>query len=265
MRLVIIGGHGKIVQRLTERLVARGVTVLGVIRNSDHTEDLRGLGAEALVCDIESAGVPEIADALAGADAVLFAAGAGPGSGAERKLTVDRDGAIKAMEASVTAGVPRYLIISSLGAEDPPDGGDVSSVYLRAKAEADAAVQASDRDWAIIRPGPLTDDPGSGRVRISTEPFRAHVPRDDVAAVLDACSMPASRPAQSSISAAVRIPSRRRSRGSGNDRKMDAAPARALQAQRRRPNARSQGRKPRGLAGRPRRACQARGRAGRAK
>jgi uncharacterized protein YbjT (DUF2867 family) len=167
-------------------LVARGVTVLGLIRDPEHAEDIRALGGEPLVCDIEHVTVAEIADAIAGADAVVFAAGAGPGSGAARKLTVDRDGAIRLLHAASTTDVMRYLIISSVGAEDPPDGDDVFSVYLRAKAEADAAVQASDRDWTIIRPGRLSDDPGRSLVRIDTEPYHGEVPRDDVAAVLDA-------------------------------------------------------------------------------
>ncbi|MGZ6669233.1 MAG: NAD(P)H-binding protein, partial [Solirubrobacteraceae bacterium] len=111
-------------------------------------------------------------------------AGAGPGSGAERKLSMDRDGAIKLLRAATTADVPRFVIISSVGAEHPPEGDDVFSVYLRAKAAADEAVQQSDRDWTIVRPGRLTDDPGTGRVRIDSAPFRGQVPRDDVAAVL---------------------------------------------------------------------------------
>ncbi len=186
MRVAIIGGHGKIALRLTGRLIARGVTVVGVIRNPAHADDIRALGGEAVVCDVERASVSEIAAAIGGANAVAFAAGAGPGSGAERKLTVDRDGAIKLLKASLAADVPRYLIISSIGAENPPEGDDVFSGYLRAKAEADAAVQASDRDWTIVRPGRLNDDPGRGRVRIETEPFNGEIPRDDVAAVLDA-------------------------------------------------------------------------------
>lgn len=139
-----------------------------------------------MLCDLEHASVPEIATAITGASAVVFAAGAGPGSGAERKLTMDRDGAIKLLEAAVAVDVPRYLMISSVGAENPPDGDDVFSVYLRAKAEADAALQASDREGTIVRPGRLTDEPGSGRVRIDLGPFHGEIPRDDVAAVLDA-------------------------------------------------------------------------------
>jgi uncharacterized protein YbjT (DUF2867 family) len=115
---------------------------------------------------------------------VVFAAGAGAGSGADRKLTVDRDGAIKLLRAATAAGAARYLMVSAVGAEDPPGGDAVFEVYLRAKAEADEAVTASDRDWTIVRPGGLTDDPGTGNVRIDPTPFRGTVPRDDVASVL---------------------------------------------------------------------------------
>jgi len=114
----------------------------------------------------------------------VFAAGAGPGSGAERKLTMDRDGAIRLLDAATEAGVQRFQIISAVGAENPPDGDDAFGVYLRAKAEADEAVQASDRDWTIVRPGRLTEDQGTGRVRIESSPFRGQIPRDDVASVL---------------------------------------------------------------------------------
>jgi nucleoside-diphosphate-sugar epimerase len=186
MLVAIAGGHGKIARRLTRLLVAHGEQVRGLIRNPAHADDLRADGAEPAVCDIEHDGVAEIARAITGADAVVFAAGAGPGSGPERKWTVDRDGAIKLLEAARAARVYRYLMISSIGAEDPPQDDDVFSVYLRAKAQADQALMSSDRDWTIVRPGFLTDDPGTGRVRIEAEPFRDQVPRDDVAAVLHA-------------------------------------------------------------------------------
>jgi uncharacterized protein YbjT (DUF2867 family) len=184
--VAIAGGHGKTARRLTRLLVAHGEQVRGLIRNPDHAEDLRADGAEPAICDIEHDGVAGIARAIAGADAVVFAAGAGPGSGPERKWTVDRDGAIKLLEAARGARVDRYLMISSVGAEDPPDGDDVFSVYLRAKAQADEALVSSDLNWTIIRPVWLTDEPGSGRVRIDLEPVSGQVPRDDVAAVLHA-------------------------------------------------------------------------------
>jgi uncharacterized protein YbjT (DUF2867 family) len=186
MLVAIAGGHGQIALLLTRRLADRGDEVASLIRNPDHAADVRGRGGEPVVCDLEVAGVDEVAAAIDGADAVVFAAGAGPGSGAERKLTVDRDGAIKLLEAARAVNAPRYLIVSSVGAESPPDGDDAFSVYLRAKGEADAAVEGSDRQWTIVRPGRLTDDRGMGRVRISTEPFRGAVARDDVAAVLEA-------------------------------------------------------------------------------
>lgn len=185
MVVAVAGAHGKIALRLTGLLVGRGETVRGLIRNPDHAGDVRAQGAEPVLCDLERSSADQIAAAVSGADAIVFAAGAGPGSGAERKLTMDRDGAIKLLEATADAAIP-YVIVSAVGAESPPpeSDDDVFSVYLRAKAQADAAVQASDRSWTIVRPGGLTDDPGTGRVRLDTTPFRGQVTRDDVAAVL---------------------------------------------------------------------------------
>jgi uncharacterized protein YbjT (DUF2867 family) len=184
MEVAMAGGHGKIGRRLARLLTARGDRVRGLIRKREHADDVREDGAEPVICDLEHASVEEIAAAIDGADAVVFAAGAGPGSGAERKMTMDRDGAIKLLNAARMAGAERYVMISSRGAEDPPDGDDVFSVYLRAKAEADRALEASDRAWTIVRPVGLTDDPGTGRVQVSPERLDGQVPRDDVAALL---------------------------------------------------------------------------------
>jgi uncharacterized protein YbjT (DUF2867 family) len=186
MDVVIAGGHGKVGRRLARRLVARGDRVRGLIRDPAHAADLREDGSEPVVCDLEVAAVEDVVSAIEGADAVVFAAGAGPGSGAQRKLTMDRDGAIKLLAAARAAGVERYVMVSSVGAEDPPHGDDVFSVYLRAKAEADRALGESDRAWTIVRPVSLTDDPGRERVRIEAEPVQGEVSRDDVAAVLAA-------------------------------------------------------------------------------
>ena len=186
MDVAIAGAHGQIARRLTPLLTARGDRVRGLIRNPEHAEDVRADGAEPVLLDLEAAAAAEVERAIAGADAVVFAAGAGPGSGAARKLTVDRDGAVALVRAAEATGVGRYVIVSSVGAEAPPDGDDVFSVYLRAKSEADQAVAASDRAWTIVRPGPLTDEAATGRVRLGTEPFRDAVSRADVAAVLAA-------------------------------------------------------------------------------
>ncbi len=171
--------------RLGSLLVGRGDAVIGLIRNPDHAAEVRATGVDPVICDLEQATVEQIAAAVSGSDAVVFAAGAGPGSGADRKLTMDRDGAIKLLHATA-ADSSRYVMVSAVGAEHPPDGEDVFSVYLRAKAGADAALAATDRGWTIVRPGRLTDDPGTGSVRIDSAPFRGEIPRDDVAALLAA-------------------------------------------------------------------------------
>jgi nucleoside-diphosphate-sugar epimerase len=183
VRVAIAGAHGKIAVQLGELLTARGDTVTGLIRNPDHADDVRAIGVDPVICDLEHSTVAEVGAAVRGSDAVVFAAGAGPGSGAARKVTMDRDGAVKLLEATAEDR-SRYVIVSSIGAENPPDDDDVFSVYLRAKAGADAAVMSSDRDWMIVRPGRLTDEAATGRVRLDSTPFRGQIPRADVAAVL---------------------------------------------------------------------------------
>src|SRR4051794_15054081 len=131
MEIVIAGGHGAIGRRLGRLLVDRGDTVHALIRNPDHCDDVRADGAEPLVVDLEEASCEQVALAIAGADALVFAAGAGPGSGAERKITVDRDGAIKFLRAAKRAGIHRFVVLSSSGAEAAPDDDEVFSVYLR--------------------------------------------------------------------------------------------------------------------------------------
>jgi uncharacterized protein YbjT (DUF2867 family) len=182
MRVAIAGGHGKVAMQLIPRLRARGDEVVALIRNPAHVDDVTAAGAEAALCDLERASDEEVHEAVRGADAVVFAAGAGPGSGAERKLSMDRDGAIRL----IGTGPRRYVMVSSMGAGDPPEGDDVFAVYLRAKADADRALQASDLDWTIVRPGPLTDDPGTGLVQAAPTVERREIPREDVAAVLAA-------------------------------------------------------------------------------
>jgi uncharacterized protein YbjT (DUF2867 family) len=183
--VAIAGGHGKIAMILGRLLAARGDDVRGLIRNPDQAEDLRAAGIEPLLCDLEGDG--DVAAAVRGADAVVFAAGAGPGSGEARKATMDLGGAVKLIEAVKAEGVSRYLMVSAMGAEDPPVGGDVFGAYLRAKALADDALHAAGLDHTIVRPGSLTDDPGTGLVHIADDTGRGQVPRADVAAVLLAC------------------------------------------------------------------------------
>ncbi|PXY31752.1 NAD(P)H-binding protein [Prauserella muralis] len=187
MRVVIAGGHGKIALRLEQLLAANGDEAVGIIRNVDHATDLREVSAEPAVLDLENATVDEVAAVLSGADVAVFAAGAGPGSGIARKDTVDRAAAVLFAEAAERAGVRRYLQVSSMGAAGPIDEaavGEVFAAYLRAKAAAEEDLRTRDLDWTILRPGRLTDEPGTGSVHLAESVPRADVPRDDVAAVL---------------------------------------------------------------------------------
>ncbi|MGW3509447.1 SDR family oxidoreductase [Streptomyces sp. NPDC000994] len=185
MRIVIAGGHGQIALRLERLLAARGDEVAGIVRRAEQSEDLRAAGAEPVVLDLESASVEEVAQLLRGADAAVFAAGAGPGSGAARKDTVDKGAAVLFADAAVRAGVRRHLVVSSMGADAAHKGDEVFDVYLRAKGEADDHVRRQEAlDWTILRPGSLTNDAGTGQVRLEAHTGRGMIPRDDVAAVL---------------------------------------------------------------------------------
>jgi nucleoside-diphosphate-sugar epimerase len=186
MHVAIAGAHGKVALRLARVLHARGDRPRGLIRDPQHAGDVRAAGAEPVTCDLEAADVDTLARAIAGCDAVVFAAGAGPGSGPQRKWTMDRDGALKLVAAAQAERIARYAMVSSMGADPDAPGDDTFAVYLRAKGEADAALQASGLDFTIVRPGGLTDDPGTGRVRIGDHVGRGTVSRDDVAAVLAA-------------------------------------------------------------------------------
>jgi len=178
MDVVVAGGHGQVGIRLLRLLADGGHRARGLIRNPDHADDLTAVGAEPVVCDMEA--LDDLSECCAGADAVVFAAGAGPGSGPERKRTVDYGAAVKLMEA----GVSRYVMVSAIGAGRPDDWSEEMRPYYEAKAGADERLMESGLDYTIVRPGGLTDDPGTGRVRVGTNLDYGNIPRDDVAAVL---------------------------------------------------------------------------------
>ncbi|WP_030432030.1 NAD(P)-binding oxidoreductase [Allokutzneria albata] len=186
MRIVIAGGHGQIALHLERGLAARGDTPVGIIRNPAHAEDLRAAGVEPVVLDLESATAEQVRDVVRGADAVVFAAGAGPGSGAARKLTVDRDAAALLADGAELAGVRRYLMISAMNADitPPPEMDETFATYLRAKSAADADIRGRDLDWTVLRPGALTNEPATGRVTIAEKLPRGAITREDVALVL---------------------------------------------------------------------------------
>jgi uncharacterized protein YbjT (DUF2867 family) len=189
MRVVIAGGHGKIALLLEQLLAGRGDQAVGLIRNPAHVAEVQKAGAEAVVCDLEAASADDVAVLLSGADAVVFAAGAGAGSGAPRKDTVDRAASVLMADAAERAGVRRFVQVSSMGAGQPPRPGsdEVWAAYIAAKTAAEADLRDRDLDWTIVRPGGLTDAPATGRIRLAPPPVpRGTIPRADVAAVIAA-------------------------------------------------------------------------------
>jgi uncharacterized protein YbjT (DUF2867 family) len=182
VKVAIAGGHGKIALRLTRLLADRGDQVLGMVRRAEHGDDIRAAGGEPVLCDLEHEPVQAVTRAVAGCDAVVFAAGAGPGSGIERKWTADYAGAVKLM----ASGIERFVMVSTVGADPDAQGDDVFAVYLRAKGQADAELMASGLAYTIVRPGPLTDESGTGLVELGEGVGRGEITRDDVAAVLAA-------------------------------------------------------------------------------
>jgi uncharacterized protein YbjT (DUF2867 family) len=190
MRIVIAGAHGQVARRLGRLLSSRGDSVAGLIRNPDQRSDLESDGVEPVVLDLEQASVEEVAATLTGADGVVFAAGGGPNSGIARKHTVDRGAAVLLADAAESAGVHPYLLVSSMGVEqarqgNPPGMDPVFAAYLQAKLAAeDDILPRPGLDTTIVRPGRLTDEPGTGRVTLGHGIDRGDVPRDDVAAVL---------------------------------------------------------------------------------
>ncbi len=184
MDVVVAGGHGQIGLQLLRLLTERGDRGRGLIRNPDHAPDLEAAGAEPVVCDMEAE--DDLAPFVEGADAVVFAAGAGPGSGPARKRTVDLGAAVKLIEAARSHGIRRYVMVSAIGVSRPENVSEQMRPYYDAKAEADRRLADSDLDWTIVRPGGLTNDPGTGRVRAGEDIGSGEVPRADVAATLAA-------------------------------------------------------------------------------
>ena len=188
MRVVVVGGHGKIARLLAPLLLARGDVVVPLVRRPEHADELAALGAQPALLDIEASDADDFAAVLTGADAVVFAAGAGADGRADRKRTVDLEGSLKSQDGARLAGVRRFVQISAIGVDEPitDDMRAVWAAYVVAKRDADEALRDSGLDWTILRPGGLTDDPGTGRVALGEHVPRGTVPRADVAAVVAA-------------------------------------------------------------------------------
>ena len=181
-RVLIIGGHGRIALLLAPLLVARGDTVTSVIRNPDHQAEVAATGATPLVADVEILDTEQLANIVSGNDVVVWSAGAGGGN-PTRTYAVDRDAAIRSMDAAAAAGVSRYVMVSYFGAR--PDHGvpqdDPFFAYAEAKAAADAHLRDSDLDWTVLGPGRLTLDPATGKIAVGQA--KGQVSRADVALV----------------------------------------------------------------------------------
>ncbi|WP_144708337.1 SDR family oxidoreductase [Dermacoccus nishinomiyaensis] len=185
MRIAIAGGHGQIARLLGQRLSGEGHDVVGLIRTPEQADDLRAAGMEPTVISLEDTSVDDVAEAINGCDAVVFAAGGGPESGRARKWSVDLMGAVLLADAAEKAGVRRYVMVSSIGS-DAPESVDAGAfqVYLYAKGGADADLRTRDLDWTIVRPGMLTDDAPTGQVTINPDQQRQPITRGDVAHTL---------------------------------------------------------------------------------
>lgn len=188
MKVLVAGAHGQVARHLVRMLAEDGHEVRGLVRKEEQLPDVEYDGAEPVLCDLEKEEVEGgVGEAVEGCDAIVFAAGAGPGSGNPRKETMDYGGAAKLIEAAEQHGVPRYLMLSSTGADDPESRDEAMRPYLRAKARADERLEQSGLDYTIIRPGRLTDDPGTGRIDAAESLGRyAEIPREDVARVFAA-------------------------------------------------------------------------------
>ncbi len=188
MRVLVAGAHGKVARHLVRMLSENGHEVRGNVRNEDHLSDVEADGAEAILCDLETEEVAgRIGETVEGCEAVVFAAGAGAGSGEGRKASMDEGGAVKLVGAAELRGARRYVMVSSMGTDDPESRDEAMRPYLRAKARADENLRASTLDYTIVRPGRLTDDPGIGTVAVAESLGRyGEIPREDVAAAIAA-------------------------------------------------------------------------------
>lgn len=188
-KVAIVGANGNIGRLLISTLVERGDTAVGVVRKPEQVEEIDRLGAKGALVDIEEVDVAQLVEAIKGCDSIVFTAGAGQGSGPERKQTVDYGGSVLSAQAAEQAGIKRFVQISAIGVDNPiiEDAGESWRAYVAAKRDADDSLRRSDLDWTILRPGRLTDEPGSGKVHLAETVRRDEIPRADVAGLTIAC------------------------------------------------------------------------------
>ena len=186
MDITIAGGHGTIARHLTRLLAGDGHHVTSLVRKEQQFGDIEEVGGRPVLVDLENTTSHQLAEAIGDADAVVFAAGSGPGSGAARKESVDHQGAVALVEAAKQRNVAHYVMVSSMGADAEHEGDEVFDAYLRAKGQADDALRSSGLGYSIVRPTSLTDDDPVGTVTLTPDADGGAIARSDVAAVLQA-------------------------------------------------------------------------------
>ncbi len=187
-RIAVVGGHGQIARQLHPMLLGAGHQPVALVRRQEQADALEASGVETRILDIENDDAERFAAAFEGCEAVVFAAGGGPDGNIERKRTVDLEGSLKSIEGARKAGIRRLVQVSAISVDEPvaDDASPVWRAYVEAKRDADAALRDSGLDWTILRPGRLTDDPGTGRVDLGPDVARGEISRADVAEVVAA-------------------------------------------------------------------------------
>lgn len=184
LKTLVIGAHGRIGRRLITQLAGAGLPARAMVRREEQLSELRDAGAEAVSGDLEG----DFEHVLDDCGAVVFSAGSGAATGPDKTFTVDLWGAIKTLRACESRGIPRFIMISARNAGDPDSGPAARRPYLIAKHIADEYLQRSALQYTILRPGKLTDEPGTGRIRTTRPaPEEQHISRDDVADAVVFC------------------------------------------------------------------------------
>lgn len=186
--IAVVGGAGQIARLLHPKLINAGHKPRALVRKQEQADELQASGVETRLFDIEADDDDALRAALEGADAVVFAAGGGPDGDAGRKRTVDLEGSIRSAQAAETLGIARFVQVSAIGVDEPlgDDVEPVWRVYVEAKRDADAHLRESSLSWTILRPGGLTDDPGTGQITLGEDVARGEIPREDVASTIAA-------------------------------------------------------------------------------
>jgi len=179
MNILVAGANGTTGKQIVEHLVEQDHNVMAMIREESQSDFFKKMGATPYMADLEN----NVEFAVEGSDAVIFAAGSGPDTGEDKTLAVDRDGAIKLIEASERNGVKRFILLSSVGTDEPTAGPDKMETYLKAKAESEERLEKSELNYTIVRPGMLNNDPESGKIiaKERLEGKMGQVSRSDVA------------------------------------------------------------------------------------